>query len=78
MHTLFTDVNHSAYSGVLTQAVESPDDLRSITYMSGSFSDMQQEWSTTGKEAFAAYLSVLKLDLYVRGQNLHYTVVTNC
>ena len=40
-YTLFTDVNHYAYSGVLTQAVESPEDLRPIAYTSGSFSDTQ-------------------------------------
>ena len=28
--TLFTDASHYAYSGVLTRAVESPDDLKPI------------------------------------------------
>ena len=42
--------------------------------MSGSFYDTQQRWSSTEKEAFAVYQSVLKFDLYLRGAEciLHY------
>ena len=46
-YTLFTGTNHYAYSGVFTEAVESPDNLRHIAYISGSLSDMQQRWSAT-------------------------------
>ena len=67
LHTLFTDASHYAYSGVLTQAVESPEDLRPIAYTSGSLSDMQQRWSVTEKEAFAVYQYVQKFDFYLRG-----------
>ena len=66
-YTLFTDASHYAYSGVLTQAVESPYDLRSIAYTSGSFFNVQQRWSITEKEAFTVYQSILKFDLYLRG-----------
>ena len=52
-YTLFTNANHYAYSRILTQAVESPDDLRSILYTSGSFSDTEKRWSATENEAFA-------------------------
>ena len=65
-YTLFTDTSHYAYSGLLTQAVESPEDLRPIAYTSGSFSEMQQRWSATEKEAYAVYQSVLKFDIYLR------------
>ena len=40
--TLFTDISHYANSGVFTQAVEGPDNLRPIAYTSGSFSGMLQ------------------------------------
>ena len=66
-YTLFTDASYYAYSGVLTQTYDNPDDLRPIAYTSGSFSDIQQRWSATEKEVFAFYQSVLKFDLYLRG-----------
>ena len=64
---MFTDTSHYAYSGVITQAVKSSKDLRSISYTSGSFINMQQLWSATKREVFAVYQSVLKFDLYLRG-----------
>ena len=39
-YTLFIDASNYAFSGILTQAVNFPDDLRSIAYTSGSFSYM--------------------------------------
>ena len=54
-YTLFTDASHIAYSGVLIQEVESPEDLRPIAYTSGLFSDMQQRLSVTEKEVFSVY-----------------------
>ena len=41
-YTLFTAAGNYAYSGILTQAVDDPDDLMPIAYTSDSFSDMQQ------------------------------------
>ena len=41
LYTLFTDTSHYTYSGILTQAVESPEDLRPIAYATGTFSDTQ-------------------------------------
>ena len=67
-YTLFTDTSHYTYSGFLTQVVESPDDLKCKAYTSDSFSVMQQRWSTAEKEAIAVYQSVLKFDLYLRGE----------
>ena len=66
-YTLFTDASHYAYSGVLTQAVESPEDLRPVVFKSGSFSETQQRWSATEKEAYAVYQAVLKFKLYLSG-----------
>ena len=64
---LFTDISHSAFSGVLTQAVESSEDLRPVAFTTCSFSEMQQRWSANKKEAYAVYQSMLKFDLYLRG-----------
>ena len=61
LYILSTDASYYAYSGVLTQAVESPDDLRHIAYTSGLFSNMQQRWSATEKEALAVNQPVLNL-----------------
>ena len=57
-YTLFTDASNYSYSGILTQKVDGPDDLRPIAYTSGSFSDTQQRWSVTEKETFAVIQSV--------------------
>ena len=53
---LFTDTSHYACSRVLTQAVESPKDLRPVAFTSGSFS------KNAAKEDYAVYQSVLKFD----------------
>ena len=63
---LIEGAGNYASSGVLTQAVNGPDDLRLIAYTSGSFSDTQQRWYATEKRAFAVYQSVLKFDLHLR------------
>ena len=71
---LFTDASHYAYSSILTQAADSPKDLRLVAFTSGTFSEMQHRWSATEKETYAVYQSILKFDLYVRGAKcvLHY------
>ena len=69
LYTLFTDASHYAYSCILTQAVDSPEDLRPVAFTSGSFSEMQQRWSATEKEAYVVYQSVLKFDLHLRDAN---------
>ena len=57
-YTLFTDASH-AYLRVLTQAVESPENLRPVAFTSGSFLEMHHMWSATEREAYAAYQSIL-------------------
>ena len=54
-YTLFTDAANYAFSDILTQADDGPDDERPIAYTSGSFSNIQQRWSAIEKEAFAVY-----------------------
>ena len=63
---MFTEASNYAYFGVLHQAVSGPVDLRPIAYTLGSYSDMQERWSVTEKEAFAVYQSVSKFNLYLR------------
>ena len=64
---IFSPMPVYAYSGILTQAVDSPENLRPVTFTSGLFSEIQQRWSATQKEANAGYQSVLKFDLYSSG-----------
>ena len=77
-YPLFTDASHYAFSGILIQGVESPEDLRPIAYTSGLFSDTQQRWSATEKKAFAVNQHVPKFNLYPSGgQNVYYAMITN-
>ena len=66
-YTLLIDASYYAYSRVLTQAAESPDDLRPIVYISGLLSNRQQRWSATKTEALSVYQFVLKFEFYLRG-----------
>ena len=52
------------FLSVLSQAVDGPDDLRPKAYTSGSFSETQQRWSATEKQAFAVCPSVWKCILH--------------
>ena len=47
-YMLFTNASHYTYSGILTQAVDSPEDLKPVAFMLGSFSKMYQ-WSSATK-----------------------------
>ena len=66
---LFTDTSHYAYSSILTQTGDSPEDLRPVTFTSDSFKEMQQRWCVNENRAYVIYQSVLKFDLYLRGAN---------
>ena len=69
---LFTDASKHSYSSVLHQE-ETPDKgnavpkLVLIAYFSGSFSKMQQLWSTTQKEYYTVYRSIQKFSFYLAG-----------
>ena len=39
-YTLFTDTSNYAYFGILTQEIDSPEDLNPIAFTLGSFSEM--------------------------------------
>ena len=53
---LFTDASHYCYSGILHQVrKEDPEKLIPITYFSGCFNPIQQNYNITMKEAYVAY-----------------------
>ena len=58
-----------------TQAVDGPDDLKPIAYISSSFSKTLQRWPATEKEGFADYQSVLKFDIHLRGAQYHVVII---
>ena len=62
-YTLYTDTSKYAYTGVLTQSIDSTD--HPITYVSGLFRGSQLNWATLTKEAYAIYMSIKKLSFYI-------------
>ena len=62
-YTLYTDALKYAYAGVLTQHNDSTD--HPITYVSRLFHGSQLNWATLTKEAYAIYMSVKKLSIYI-------------
>ena len=62
-YTLYTDALKYAYAGVLTQNNNGTD--HSITYVSRLFHGSQLNWATLTKEAYAIYMSVIKLSFYI-------------
>ena len=62
-YTLYTDASKYAYPGVLTQ--HSNGTGHPITYVSGLFHGSQLNWATLTKEAYAIYMSVKKLSIYI-------------
>ena len=64
----------TVFSGILTQAVNGPDDLRPIADSSGSFSNTQQRWSATEKEALTIYMSLLNFNFYVKKSTVQTTL----
>ena len=71
-YTLFTDASKYAWACVLTQEYVHEFDgkvrkiLHPITYVSGLFRGSQLNWATLTKEAYAIYIAVRKLDLYIQ------------
>ena len=62
-YTLYTDASKYTYVDVLTQHSNGTD--HPITYMSGFFRGSQLNWATLTKEAYAIYMSVKKLSIYI-------------
>ena len=70
-YTLYTDASKFGWAGVLTQSHTTVIDGKSITtdhpvtFVSGLFRGSQLNWATLMKEAFAIYMSVKKLSIYL-------------
>ena len=70
-YTLYTDAGKYGWAGVLTQSHIMDIDGKSVTtdhpvaFVSGLFRGSQLEWAALTKEAFAIYMSVKKLSLYL-------------
>ena len=62
-YVLYTDVLKYAYTGVLTQTVNSTD--HPVAFTSGLFRGSQLNWAAITKEAYAIYMSVKKLSFYL-------------
>ena len=70
-YTLYTDASKYGWAGVLTQPHTMTIDGKSTTtdhpvaFVSGLFRGSQLNWAALTKEAFAIYMSVKKLSLYL-------------
>ena len=70
-YTLYTDASKFGWAGVLTQPHTTVIDGKStttdhpVTFVSGLFRGSQLNWAALMKEAFAIYMSVKKLLLYL-------------
>ena len=66
-----TDVSKYRWAGVLTQSQTTVIDDKSVTtdhpvvFVSGLFRGSQLNWAALTKEAYAIYMSVKKLSLYL-------------
>ena len=71
-YILYTDASKYAWAGVLTQSYQYKEDGKEyyihhpITYISGLFKGPQVNWAALTKEAYAIYMSVKKLDYYLK------------
>ena len=71
-YILYTDASKYAWAGVLTQSYQYKENEKEyyihhpITYISGLFKGPQVNWAALTKEAYAIYMSVRKLDYYLK------------
>ena len=71
-YILYTDASKYAWAGVLTQSYQYKEEDKvyyihhPITYISGLFRGPQVNWAALTKEAYAIYMSVRKLDYYLK------------
>ena len=71
-YILYTDASKYAWAGVLTESYQYKENEKEyyihhpITYISGLFKGPQVNWAALTKEAYAIYMSVKKLDYYLK------------
>ena len=66
-YILYTNASNNAYSDVLCQLQDNKNDIRPVTYFSGTFTVQNKSWCATTKEAYAVLKSVQRFDYYLRG-----------
>ena len=76
-YTLSPYASNYAYSDILIQTVDGPDDLRPIAYTSHSFSDMQQSWPATEKESFCSLPVSFKVLLLLKRCIMYTTLLSS-
>ena len=70
-YTLYTDASKRVWAGILTQSHKTVTDGKSVTtdhpvaFVSGLFRGSQLNWAALMKEAYAIYMSVKMLSLYL-------------
>ena len=74
---LFCGASNYAFTGVLTQAQDQPEDLRSIAYTSGSFSPVQQCWCTTERNVMLSTRAFWNLISTYEEVTVHSNVTRN-
>ena len=66
-YILYTDTSNNAYSSVLCQPQSDDNDIRPVTYFSGTFTAQNKSWCAMEKEAYAILKSVQRFDYYLSG-----------
>ena len=64
---LYTDASNNAHSSVLCQLQSNDNDVRPVTYFSGTFIAQNKSWCATEKEAYTILKSVQRFDYYLWG-----------
>ena len=64
---LCADTSNNAYFSVLCQPQSNDNDIRPVTYFSGTFTAQNKSWCSTKKEAYAMLKSVQRFDYYLFG-----------
>ena len=61
-YILYTDASNYGYSGVLCQPQSNDNDIRPVTYFSGTFTAQNKSWCATKKEAYTILTSVQRFN----------------
>ena len=70
---LQTEASSVAWGAVVSQAVAASPTLRPISFISGTFTDTEQNWDTTNRKLAAIVFACKKLPSHLKGR--HHTVL---
>ena len=76
-YVLYTDASNNAYSGILCQLVDNDQDIRPVSYFSGTFTAQNRSWCATEKEGYAVLKSMQHLTTIFEAQSVLSAVTTN-